>query len=79
MGAYGGTAEASKSPAGWSLLADLTNNGIVDFVDFTHWAENWLTTDSDWPGDLNRNAIVDLADFALFTDDWLQETTWHEQ
>jgi len=55
----------------------LTNDGIVDFVDFTYWAENWLTTDSDWPGDLDRNSAVDLADLALLADDWLKETTWH--
>jgi len=78
MGAYGGTAEASMPPYNWAILADLTNDGIVDFVDFTHWAENWLTTDSDWPGDLDRNSAVDLADLALLADDWLKETTWHK-
>jgi hypothetical protein len=78
MGAYGGTAEASMPPYNWAILADLTNNGIVDFVDFTHWAENWLTAGSDWPGDLDRNGVVDLADLALFADDWLKTTTWHK-
>jgi predicted outer membrane repeat protein len=77
MGAYGGTAEASIPPHNWALLADLTNDGIVDLVDFAYSAENWLITGSDWPGDLDRNAVVDLADFALFADDWLEETTWH--
>jgi parallel beta-helix repeat protein len=77
MGAYGGTAEASKSPSGWSLLADLTNDGIVNLHDFAYTASNWLTTTDTQPGDLNRNAVVDLADFALFADDWLEETTWH--
>ncbi len=77
MGAYGGTSEASMPPHNWALLADLTNNGIVDLVDLMYWAENWLITDSDWPGDLDRNGVVDLADLALFADDWLKETTWH--
>ena len=30
MGVYGGTAEASMPPYGWALLADLTNDGIVN-------------------------------------------------
>jgi len=75
MGAYGGTAEASMPPYDWTILADLTNDGTVNLMDFAHLAENWLVTSSDWPGDLDRNGVVDLADFALFADDWLKETT----
>ena len=38
MGAYGGTAQASMPPHAWALLADLTNNGTVDLVDFAEQA-----------------------------------------
>jgi hypothetical protein len=34
MGCYGGTTEASRTPAGWSLLADLNNDGAVEMEDF---------------------------------------------
>jgi len=78
MGAYGGTAEASKTPTNWNLLADLTNDGTVDFVDLAHWAENWLRSVSEHPGDLDRNGIIDMVDFALFGHDWFAETTWYE-
>jgi predicted outer membrane repeat protein len=78
MGAFGGTAEASMPPYDWALLADLTNDGIVDCVDLGHWAENWLISSSELPGDLDRNGIVDTLDFALLGRDWFEETSWHE-
>jgi subtilisin family serine protease len=78
MGAYGGTAQASMPPYGWAVRADLTNDGVVDFLDLAQWTENWLSNEGERPSDLNRNAIVDMLDFALFTNDWFSETTWHE-
>ena len=42
MGAYGGTAEASKSPEDWVLLADLTYDQIVDFEDVGIFLGYWL-------------------------------------
>jgi Zn-dependent metalloprotease len=78
MGAYGGTAEASVAPHGWALLADLTNDGTVDFIDLAHWSEDWLLSDSQLPGDLDRNAVTDMLDYALLGRDWAAETTWHE-
>ncbi len=77
MGAFGGTAEASIPPYDWAILGDLTNDGIVDFVDLAQWAENWLSSDNEWPGDLDRNGIVDMVDFALIAQDWFVETSWH--
>jgi predicted outer membrane repeat protein len=84
MGCYGGTAEASKTPADWGLLSDLTNDGIVDWVDFAYLASDWLIPEDpwnhiEWPGNLNRSGIVDLADLELFTEDWLEQTIWHDQ
>jgi hypothetical protein len=78
MGAYGGTAEASMPPYDWALLADLTNDGTVDFDDLMHWTQDWPATGSELPADLDRNGRVDGFDFALFALDWLLETSWHQ-
>jgi len=72
MGAYGGTSQASKTPAGRSLLSDLNNDGIVDVEDLIVQIEDWLNNAEEPPGDLNRNGRVDLSDVALLADDWLK-------
>ena len=79
MGAYGGTSEASKTPNNWSLLADLTNNGIVNILDFSSLAQYWAGMENGQVGgDLNRDGTVDFKDFALFVEYWLKETSWHK-
>ncbi|MHC4259895.1 MAG: hypothetical protein ACYSTF_05740 [Planctomycetota bacterium] len=78
MGAYGGTAQASMPPYDWALLADITNDGMVDGCDYAHQARDWLTPGTRQPGDLNRNGIVRTNDVGLFVADWLKTTTWHE-
>jgi parallel beta-helix repeat protein len=78
MGAYGGTAEASMPPYGWALLADLTNDGVVNLEDFAVQAENWLENGSEQPGDLNRDGVVDINDLAMFGEDWLKQTSWSQ-
>jgi len=78
MGAYGGTLQASCSPQDWSLLADLNNDGTVDFVDLAHMAYDWLQSDWQVPGDLSRDGTVDNFDLLEFTTDWLQTTNWHD-
>ena len=77
MGAYGGTTEASMPPPGWALLADLTNDGIVNLADFANQAIDWQITADQQPGDLNRNRTVDLYDAILMANDWLNTTSWH--
>lgn len=77
MGAYGGTAEASIPPYDWTLLADLTNDGIVNLEDFAGQAIDWLETESKQPGDLDRDGTVDINDLAIFVDDWLKVTSWN--
>ena len=74
MGAYGGTAEASKSPANWALLADLTNDRIVDFDDLAAFVNYWLDTGECIPSDLTRNQSVDFVDFAIMALHWLECT-----
>ncbi len=76
MGAYGGTAQASQTPSNWGLLADLTNDGIVDFEDFAGQASDWQIIDAELPGDLTRNGEVNWADLALLAEDWLKQTSW---
>jgi predicted outer membrane repeat protein len=78
MGAFGGTAEASIPPYDWTLLADLTNDGIVDLTDFAYQALDWLNSADQQPGDLNRDSLVDYSDLALLVEDWLEQTSWHE-
>jgi parallel beta-helix repeat protein len=78
MGAFGGTAEASIPPYDWALLADLTNDGLVDLADYAYQAADWLDSADQQPGDLNRDSLVDISDLALLVEDWLGQTTWHE-
>ena len=77
MGAYGGTAQASKTPCGWSLLSDLNNTGLVDFNDFAHQGQDWRTSGSEKPTDLDRNGFIDFNDLALIVEDWLEQTGWY--
>jgi len=78
LGAYGGTAQASKTPSNWSLLPDLTNDGIVDQRDFAFQArDNCNPAGGEKPGDLNRNGAVDMGDVAALLAAWLQTTIWH--
>jgi hypothetical protein len=71
MGVYGGAATASKSPADWRNIADLTNDWVVDVNDLAVFVDYWLDSNECIPGDLNRNKFVDFNDFAIFADDWL--------
>jgi len=74
MGAYGGTKEASMAPYYWALLADLTNDGIVDYGDLGAQVQYWLITGNELPGDLNRDGIVNMPDLALLGGDYLKQT-----
>ncbi|MGB2808288.1 MAG: right-handed parallel beta-helix repeat-containing protein [Sedimentisphaerales bacterium] len=73
MGAYGGTAEAGKSPPNWRGIADITNDWIVDFNDLGVFVGYWLETGECILSDLNRNQSVDFADFALIALHWLRD------
>ena len=77
MGAYGGTGEGGKTPANWSLLADLTNDGIVDGGDFAYQAKDRYVAGEEYPGDLNRNGYVEIDDIAALFGAWLRTTSWH--
>jgi hypothetical protein len=66
MGAYGGTAEASKSPANWRSIADMTNDWAVDYNDLKVFVDYWLETGECIPSDLDRSLFVNFNDFAIF-------------
>ncbi|MHC4207055.1 MAG: Ig-like domain-containing protein [Planctomycetota bacterium] len=72
MGCYGGTDQASVPPHGWSLLADINNDGLVNSKDFAFLVNSWMKSESLLPGDLDRNGTVNSADLALLTEDWLK-------
>ena len=40
MGAYGGTAYASKSP--WPMEGDVNRDGVVDLIDLAMVAGDWM-------------------------------------
>ncbi|HUT29739.1 MAG TPA: hypothetical protein VMX13_08105 [Sedimentisphaerales bacterium] len=73
-----GTAEASMPPYYWALLADLNNDGAVNFVDVGHYVDYWLDAGSELPPDLDRNEMVDLTDYALLGQNCFSQTSWHE-
>ena len=77
LGAFGGTVEASLPPYYWAILADITNDGIVDTNDLNDFQQFWLDTGSKIPADLNRNNAVNFIDFALLANDWLSQTSWY--
>ncbi len=70
MGAYGGTAEASKSPPNWRSIADMTNDWVVDSNDLKVFADYWLESGECIPSDFDRSQFVDFDDFAIFGLHW---------
>jgi hypothetical protein len=71
MGAYGGTAEASKTPGGWRSIADLTNDWAVDISDLGVFVSYWLDSGECIPSDLNRNESINFDDYSIFARQWL--------
>lgn len=70
MGAYGVTAEASKSPPDWAAAADLTNDRTVDYSDLGVFADYWLEAGQCIPADLSHDQSANFLDFAIFADEW---------
>lgn len=70
MGAFGGMPTASKSPADWRSIADMTNDWTVDHNDLAVLGDLWLGAGECLPSDLDRNGIIDLADYAIFANEW---------
>ena len=70
MGAYGGTVEASMAPCDWAIMADLNNDGIVNWRDFAYIASDLFTAVAEHGGDFDRDGVVALGDVALLAGDW---------
>jgi len=70
IGAFGGTPQASMSLSEAGNVADLNNNGLVDYADLKLLADIWLCEDVLLSEDLDRNGIVDFKDFGIFAQEW---------
>ena len=70
LGAYGRTAQAGIAPPGWMLLADLTNDGAVDWRDLIGITDMWLLAGTRQAGDLSHDGTVDSADLARLAPQW---------
>jgi len=79
MGAYGGTAKASRTEPGWCLAGDLNNDRLTNFLDYAILAEKWLLTGTDIAADLDKNKIVDSGDLYLFTGSWMTESHYETE
>jgi hypothetical protein len=70
-----GQPDAGYSAGGnYELLGGFWPGGplcLVDFPDFTRFADYWLETGSNLPADLDGNGIVNLNDLKLFVNEWL--------
>jgi hypothetical protein len=73
MGAYGGTPQASMSLSTFCSIADLDNDGDLDFNDVKLFTEKWLAQQVLLAADLDRNGDVNFVDFAIFGNEWLKE------
>ena len=70
MGAFGGTNEASIAPSGRALLADVNNDGAVNWADFAHMAAGWMKTGDMCETDLTRDGRTNGADLAQLAGEW---------
>lgn len=55
---------------GWTLLADLDNDGRVRWPDLACMAADWQARGANRNGDLSRDGTVDAGDFALLARQW---------
>lgn len=85
MGAYGGTAEASKacfarSSCGILIEGDLNGDCLVNGTDLAIMARNWgiLTSSSAWcdaflAGQMDYNRMIDFRDLLVIAQHWCDE------
>jgi hypothetical protein len=68
---FSGTAEASMSLSSVGNIADLTNDGVVDFRDLVPFSNWWAVEMALLAEDIDRNSRVDFSDLAIFASHWL--------
>jgi len=73
MGAYGGTPQASMSLSDVGNIADLDNDGDVDYNDLKLFTDQWPVEQALLAEDLDRNGKVDFKDYAIFGNEWFNE------
>jgi len=69
-GAYGGTPQASLSPANLGHRTDLNHDGRVGPPDLLRLGRCWAVADDLLAEDFNRNGAVDFNDFAILAASW---------
>jgi len=72
LGAYGGSAEASKTPPGGSLLSDITNDGVVNTEDLLILRSLWLQSGFEQPADFTRDGCIKTDDLLRLRSEWLK-------
>jgi hypothetical protein len=73
MGSYGGTPQASMSLSSIGNVADLNNDGSVDFLDLDLFGDKWSVQKALLSQDMDRNGIVDGRDYAIIALNWFWE------
>ena len=65
-----GTEHATVTP---SLHGDANGDGVVNDIDATIMASNWMATGASWAqGDFNGDGTVDSSDAAMLSENWLR-------
>jgi hypothetical protein len=54
-------------------IADLDNDGDLDYNDVKLFTEKWLKQEVLLAADLDRNGAVDFKDYAIFANEWFSE------
>jgi parallel beta-helix repeat protein/predicted outer membrane repeat protein len=75
MGAYGGTREASIAPNGWTLRADINNDGRVNLHELAYLGSAFGFQTPSCPADLTRNGHVGYEDLSIIAQQWLRSTS----
>ena len=76
LGAYGGLANASRTPEGWSVGCDVNNDGTVDLKEFNLMAAQWQEAGPNKISDYDGSGSVTIVDLMLLSYDWLGTTGW---
>jgi hypothetical protein len=71
MGAYGNTAEASMSSDMSGNAADLNNDGSVNLLDYSRFADNANKPSRPNSADINGDNFVDMLDLFELCENWL--------
>ena len=75
FGEFAGLAKSWQRTSVWkrAFAADIDNNSIVNFKDYSLLAQDWGKEGTELYGDLNLDGKVDYADIAYLADDWQKQ------